>query len=88
MSGAWRVTFNMESRVESENYNISHLYLNGYKLEGTMHKTYSKSGEVKSTSGRVVTIEASAGDTIELRTDPNQGSYYYINFCAEYITKI
>jgi len=88
VSGAWRLTYSLESRVESGDYNICYLYLNGDRLDETEHETYSGSGVVWSTSGRVVTVEASAGDKIEIRTIRIDGNYYRILYCAEYIPKM
>jgi len=88
LSGVWRVTFSMESAVESEDRNIAYLFLNGHMLDETRHYTISTSGRVSSTSGLVVTLEASAGDTISLRTTVLDGWYNYINFCVEYLPKM
>ena len=93
VSGAWRLTYNMVSRLYSGEENIAFLYSSGYvrskwPLEWkTEHYTYSSSGDVLSTSGRVITMEARAGDTITLRTSRLDGYYTDINFCAEYIPK-
>ena len=88
MSGAWKVTFGLKSVTKSGEWNSVFLYLNGQPLQESLHHTYnSDSGTVTSTSGRGVTREANAGDTIELRTSVD-GAYAYINFCAEYIAKL
>ena len=58
----------MRSDVGSGESNEASLYINGNKLEESYHFTSSSSGVVRSTSGRVVTLEASAGDKIEIRT--------------------
>ena len=41
-----------------------------------------------STGGRVVTVEASAGDKIEVRADGMDDDYYEILYCAEFIPKM
>ena len=88
MSGAWRLTFSLMSRAESGNYNYCDLYKNGNRLDETIHETYSGYGRVQSTSGRVVTLEASAGDRIEIRPYEMYGEYWYTYFCAEFIQKM
>ena len=88
MSGAWRLSFSMWSYVNTGLFNDCYLYLNGQKLLETTHETFSASGQVHSTGGRVVTVEVSAGDKIEVRATRMDGSYYYILYCAEYIPKM
>ena len=68
--------------------NVAWLYKNGYSLQGTEHYSASSDGWVTSTGGRVVTLEANAGDTITLRTTRMDGDYVRIIFCAEYIAKM
>ena len=88
VSGAWRLTYSLESSVGSGEYNYCYLYLNGAQLDETKHHSYSESGEVQSTGGRVVTVEASAGDKIEIRATTMDGDYYEILYCAEYKPKM
>ena len=78
----------MYSRMESKDDNICYLSINDEALDETRHYTYSESGVALSTGGRVVTLEANAGDQIEIRTAKMEGRYNYINFCAEYIPKM
>ena len=87
VSGAWRLSYSMYSLVDSGDYNYCYLFINGQALLETDHVTYSKTGGVASTGGRVVTLEASAGDLIEIRTTAMNGYYMYILYCAEYIPK-
>ncbi len=87
VSGAWRVSYSMRSRVDSWQSNTAYLHMNGDILYGTEHVTYSESGVVSSTGGRVVTLEASAGDKIELRATSMSSRYYENLYCAEYIPK-
>ena len=88
VSGAWRLSFSMYAQVDSGDYNWAYLYLNGEKLTETYHKTYSGSGEVHSTGGRVLTVEASAGDKIEIRATDMDRDSDNILYCAEYIPKM
>ena len=87
MSGVWRVTFSLYSRVDSGESNLAYLYINGGQVAESEHHTYG-SRSVFSTGGREVTREVSQGDTIELRTTEMRGIYYDINFCAEYFPKL
>ena len=88
VSGAWRLTYSMRSSVDSGEYNYCYLYLNGEQMPETRHETHSDNGWVRSTGGRVVTVEASAGDEIEIRTTRMEGHYYNFLYCAEYMTKM
>ena len=85
VSGAWQLTFSLTSVVDSAETNFCYLYINGNQLGKTYHGTHSTNGKVDSTGGRVVTLEASTGDTIELKADRMDGKFWRINFCAEYM---
>ena len=78
----------MYSYVDSGDSNYCYLYLNGDQLDETQHKTYTSSGQVGSTGGRVVTLEAIGGDQIEIKTTRMDRSYWQIIFCGEYIPKM
>ena len=78
----------MESQVYSGDYNRGYLFINGLALPETEHWTYSASDWMYSTGGRVVTLEVSAGDEIEIRITEMDGSYAYILYCAEFIPKM
>ena len=88
MSGAWRLTYSLYSWVNSGEVNYCYLFLNGEALPETDHTTSSETGQVRSTGGRVVTLEASAGDKIDIRTDRMDRYYYDILYCAEYLPKM
>jgi len=88
VSGAWRMSFSLQSHVYSGELNYCYLYINGDQLDETRHYTFSSSDQVDSTGGRDVTLEASAGDKIEIRADVMGGDFYRIIFCAEYLTKM
>ena len=70
--------------------NNVHLYLNGEMLTETEHDTFSESGLVNSTGGRVWTMDASAGDEIDIRADTmdGQSQYWRILFCTEFVPKM
>ena len=78
----------MRSRVNSGTGNFCYLYLNGVRQSETIHYSYSESGQMYSTGGRIMTLEASAGDEIEIRATHLGGNYRFILFCAEYIPKM
>ena len=85
LSGTYRVSYSLTSVVYSGKSNNVYLHLNDDQLPETRHTTYSDRDQVQSTSGLVVTLEASAGDTIELRTSKMDHQFYRINFCVEYV---
>ena len=74
--------------MHSKDGNTAYLYINDAKLDETYHGTYSETGQVDSTGGRVVTVEASAGDKIEIRADKMDHAYYLFLYCAEYIARM
>ena len=78
----------MESYVDSGESNYAFLSLNGDQQYETSHYTGSDGGNVRSTGGRVDTLEISAGDQIDVRTSGVGGTYYHILYCAEYISKM
>ena len=82
------MSYSLESRVDSAEQNIAWLYINGDNLNETSHVTHSSYYRVNSTGGRMVTVEASAGDKIEIRTTRMEGEYWQILYCAEYIPKM
>ena len=82
------MTYSMESGVYRGDQNWAYLFINGDQLMETIHKTYSESGQVNYTSGLVWTLEANAGDKIEIRTTKMDRYYKNIYFCAEFIPKI
>merc|ERR1711860_392085 len=86
VSGAWRVSFSMWSRVDTSDTNWAYLYVNGEDLEETAHLTEGGSSidYVTNTGGREVILEVSAGDTITLGAYRIGNGFYYITFCAEY----
>ena len=78
----------MNSLVNGGDRNYAYLSINGDLLYKTWHETSSDVGWVSSTGGRVVTLEASAGDKIEVTANYMQGSYNNILYCVEYIPKM
>ena len=86
VSGTWRVTYSLESWVEIGESNSVWLYLNGRMLPESNHVTSSSSGIVASVGGRVVTLEASAGDSITLMTSQVERVYFRVYFCVELVS--
>ena len=88
VSGAWRLSFSMQSSVDSGERNDAYLFINGEALDETRHYTRSSTDFARSTGGRVVTMEASAGDKIEIRAAEMDNVYYGTLYCAEFIPKM
>ena len=84
MTGTWRISFSLMSRVYSGNDNYAYLYHNGERLPETLHDTYSDSGLVRSTGGREILVTAQQGDTLTLRSTRLGDYFYYILTCFEY----
>ena len=88
VSGAWRLSYSLEFQVHNNDANSCYIYFNGEALIMTRSWTNSEVGWVYSAAGRDVTLEASAGDQIEIRADGLGGHYLDIQYCAEYIPRI
>ena len=88
MSGVWRVTYSMYSQVYTEEWNAAWLYHNGHVVQESVHYTSSGYYRVRSTSGRQLIMEASAGDSISLRTTGVDGDFEHILMCFEFISTI
>ena len=88
LSGSYRVSYSMLSYVNSDQTNIVHLHHNDLALEESRHKTHSSSGLVASTGGRELIVEASAGDSISLRTSTMDGEYWRVMTCFEFLPRI
>ena len=88
VSGVWRISFSLTSNVHSGQQNYAFLYFNGDQLDETEHHIGTEVGDVDSTGGRVIILEASAGDSINLRATLVQRELWRINFCAEFIPRI
>ena len=78
----------MLSYVNSTETNIGHLYHNDVVLEESRHKTHSSSGLVACTGGRELTLKASAGDSISLKTSAMDGDYWRVMTCFEFLPRI
>ena len=87
LTGIYRITFSMFSRVETREANYAWLYHNGNILSETDYHSYSGNGVVRSTGGREVILELSWSDTLYLKSTYVQGDFHDIYFCAEYIHK-
>ena len=82
------MSYSLFSQLDSGDDNNCYLYINGVALYESRHHTFSQTGAVFSTGGRVVTLEASAGDKIEIRAATMDNWYHNILYCAEYIPKL
>ena len=93
VSGAWRISYSLQSSGRGvalirDEKNIAVLYKNGNSLQGTQYYSASSDGWVASTGGRVVNMEANAGDRIDLRATRIDDIFWDILFCAEFIPKL
>ena len=85
VSGIWKVSFSLQSRVYSGQENIVYLYHNNEAVIWSLHKTRSSNDrEVFSTGGREIILDARKGDTISLRTTRLEGDLFEILLCLEY----
>ena len=92
VSGAWRMSFSLWDWVNTGDQNYCYFHINGQALYELRHNTYTYSstatGVVHSSGGRVVTVDARAGDKIEIRATVMDFRYFNIMYCAEYIPKL
>ena len=85
VSGTWRVRFNVQSMMNSNEEKLLWVYLNSEAVSESLHKSYnSNAGQVTYTGGREIVLDASEGDTISLRTTTMQGIFWEISMCLEY----
>ena len=86
LPGTYTVSFSLSSSVNNGLYNYVFLSHNGAKIYETEHRTMSDNAYVDSTGGRLVYIQAQAGDTISLETTTDDSTYglYNILTCFEY----
>ena len=84
MSGTWTVSFSFMSQTDSGDFNLAYVYHNEDQISGSGIWTNSASGFVESTGGRVVFIQAEAGDTITARTTVQNYRTFDIFTCIEY----
>ena len=84
MTGTWRISFSMRSRVHSGEYNYAFLYHNGEQMQETEHWNYSDRDLVCSTGGREILVTAQQGDTLTLRSGGLDWGFYHILTCFEY----
>jgi len=88
VTGVWRVSFSLQSGVDTGQYNRVYIYHNQQQIEETRHETYSdnKGGYVESTGGRVLITRAERGDTFHLGTGSMNNSFYRIITCFEFVS--
>ena len=86
MTGSWRISFSLGSRVLIGDHNYVYLYHNGEQMPETQHDTYSQSGSVYSTGGREILVTAQQGDTLTLGSGGVDNAFANILTCFEYNT--
>ena len=88
VSGIWRVSFNVQSMMNSGEEKLLWVYINSEPVAESLHKSYnSNDGQVTYTGGRDIILDVSEGDNISLRTTKMQGNFWEISMCLEYQPK-
>ena len=93
VNGTWRVSYDLTSVTQRGQVNRVFVYFNDEKLWKTEHHTTiemdaNSNGLVRSSGGREWNLDASAGDTIDLRATSMGGMFWYMNFCIQFIPKL
>ena len=86
VTGVWRVSFSLRSRVNTGEVNDVFIYHNQQKIEETRHETYSRDELVNSTGGRELVTRAERGDTFHLSTWRMDGWFFHIITCFEFVS--
>ena len=86
VTGVWRVSFSLRSRVNTGEVNDVYIYHNQQRIEETEHRTYSQSKWVYSTGGRELVTKAAWGDTFHLGTFGMGGTFEKIITCFEFVS--
>ena len=85
------MSYDLTSSVHSGENNQAYIYRNDKKLYRTNHSsgsTYKDNGLVRSSGGREGTLDAKVGDTLYLKATSMDGSFWYINFCVQFVPKM
>ena len=86
VTGVWRVSFSLQSAVDTGQYNHVYIYHNQQKIEETRHNTYSEYNWVYSTGGRELITRAERGDIFHLGTEKMDDEFYKIITCFEFVS--
>ena len=86
VAGVWRVSFSLQSRVKTGEFNDVYIYHNQQRIAETEHYTYSQYKWVISTGGRELVTRAERGDTFHLGTTKLDGDFYQIITCFEFVS--
>ncbi len=86
MTGVWRVSFSLESKVTTGQWNWVYIYHNQQQIAETEHDTYSEYKRVDSTGGRELITRAERGDTFHLDTGIMKGWFNNIIACFEFVS--
>ena len=78
LTGTWRVHFSARSDNGGPKANIAYIYHNEKEIVETSYYTYGIA-PMATTGGREVTLDASAGDTISLRTRQFENTFNRIS---------
>jgi len=82
-AGVWEISYSMGSWQDSGDYNQAWLYINGGRIEESVHWTYydGSEGRVWSLGSRSLYMRLESGDTISLRTVIVGHGLYEITVC-------
>jgi len=82
-AGVWEISYSMGSWQDSGEYNQAWLYINGGRIEESVHWTYydGSEGRVWSLGSRSLYMRLESGDTISLRTVIVGHGLYEITVC-------
>ena len=87
MTGLWRVSFSLISRVDDGLAgNRVYIFHNHQQMRETEHYTDSKYYEVWSTGGRELITRVEQGDTFHLGTERMNNWFYQIITCFEFVS--
>ena len=86
VTGVWRVSFSLQSGVNTGKHNNVYIYHNQQQIVETQHWTYSEYYMVTSTGGRELVTKAAWGDTFHLGTFGMGGTFEKIITCFEFVS--
>ena len=86
VTGVWRVSFSLESKVNAGQFNYVYICHNQQMIDETQYRTHSKDARVYSTGGRELITRAERGDTFHLGTKYMRNNFWKIITCFEFVS--
>ena len=87
VTGVWRISFSVETKVTYNDKNEVYIYHNQRKKDETRHYTYiSHYHGVRYTGGRELFTRAKQGDTFHLGTQKADNGVHRIIACFEFVS--